>query len=191
VPRLEDRAEALHLGARALCGLAVGLVLGCGSHRDDSGYIPDALDTRIYDVTIDANVGIDVLPGEGAGVFIEYASGGDWYVFTTCDTELSSRLCDFDIFLSVALGESIERVEGVDLERYDHVVRVESGIVRALFVTDSDFDGVTFRTSPGATLRLDVLIDGIEDPEIIFWNGYGALQSVAPSNPLDLTPDRR
>lgn len=148
----------------------------------------DADQIAVFDVDIDTDARIDVSSGDGAGVFVEYAAGGDWELFTTCDTNLSDIPCEFDILVSVPLGERISNVDGLELERDDEVFSLERGVLSLFFLTASDFDRVQFRTSPGQTVRIDALVDGVPDPEIMFWNGYGALQFAAPSNPLDLTP---
>ncbi len=175
--------------ARACQGLVV-MALGSACHHEhpDSDIIDERADAEVFEVTIDTDERIDVEPGEGAGVFLEYHGDGRWELFTTCDTEVSDLLCEFDIFLSVPVGERIRDVEGLELEREDQLRRIEGGVVQLLLLTDVDFDRVKFETEPGETVRLDVLIDGIEDPELVFWNGYGSLQLAAPSNPLDLTP---
>lgn len=167
------------------------LCWGCGTHDSSTWVLEESEGLLIYDVEIETDTRIDVDKGQGAGVFLEYASGGEWELFTTCDTQVSDLLCEFDIVLSVPLGSQIESATRVELERGDHVVRQEGGVLQLLWLTGSDFDRVTFRTDPGETLRLDALIDGYPDPELIFWNGYGALQIAAPSNPLDLTPSKR
>ena len=146
------------------------------------------MELEVFEVEIDTDEQIDVDPGVGAGAFLEYRSGGRWELFTTCDTLISDYLCDYDIFVSVPLGQELERVRGLELERSDEIAHLERGVMRLLLLTGTDFDRVSFRAPPGETLRMDVLIDGIVDPEIVFWNGYGALQFAAPSNPLDLTP---
>ena len=143
----------------------------------------------MFDVEIEADQFIDVSSGDGVGVFVEYATGGDWELFTTCDTEVSELPCEFDLFVSVPFGSTIWGVDGLELERDDWLHRVESGVLNLGFTTELGFDRVQFRTSPGETIRLDVWLDGAPDPQIVFWNGYGALQIAAPSNPLDLTPD--
>lgn len=181
--------EDLRVSLRSIhVGMILGALgaIGCGASSDRELFI-DA-PREVFEVTIDSDEGIEADPGEGAGVFLEYQSGGSWELFTTCDTAVSDLLCEFDILLSVPLGYDFEQVVETELESDDYIVQVERGVMQLLWLTDVDFDRISFETEPGQTLRLDVLLDGLEDPEIVFWIGYGALQIAAPSNPLDLTP---
>jgi len=68
-----------------------------------------------------------------------------------------------------------------------------------LVVTEDDLDGMTFRASPGAAVRVSVLLydplidsqfDWTDDPRLLSWVGHGAVNWGAPSNPIDLTPDQ-
>ncbi|MEN9579609.1 MAG: hypothetical protein RJA70_2618 [Pseudomonadota bacterium] len=174
--------------AAAQLMVAPQLTLGCGVDAGGPVAPEDAAAGRVYDVEIDTGAGIEVEGGQGAGVFLQYSSGGEWELFTTCDTLLSGLLCEYDIVLSVPVGARLGSPRGLELERGDQVVEQRDGVLRLLWLTGDDFDRVTFETDEGETLRLDALIDGVPDPELIFWNGYDALQQAAPSNPLDLTP---
>jgi hypothetical protein len=54
--------------------------------------------------------------------------------------------------------------------------------------TSYDFDGFFVNATPGATLRIDVFLDGAPAPRFIYWVGDGGLHSGAPENPIDLIP---
>jgi len=55
--------------------------------------------------------------------------------------------------------------------------------------TDSGTDGATIETTPGAILRVDLLLDGKAEPRFIYWFGDGVLHQGAPTNPIDLEPN--
>jgi hypothetical protein len=60
---------------------------------DDAGAAPTTGDgapsaTPLL-VDVDPNQTLSAAPGQGAGVFIEYKTGGHWHVWWTCDTALT------------------------------------------------------------------------------------------------------
>lgn len=162
---------------------ASGLVACATVERHEPGILD------VNEVEIESDVWLDTEPGYGAAVFVEYTSGGEWEVFTTCDTELSGFVCAYDVLLSVEPGQRLRDVQGVDLEVEDAVVRHDRGVVQLLAYTAFGFDRVRLRTAPGATLRVDAWLDDYADPLVIVWNGYGSVQRGGGTNPLDLTPN--
>ena len=69
----------------------------------------------------------------------------------------------------------------------------------AILDTGDGTDGFGFTTSPGATVRVSALLydpgygswfDWSDDPRFISWVGHGAVHRGAPTNPVDLAPDR-
>ncbi len=163
------------------CGM-----LGCGT-RDDASYDPPVLIVDQAPITED--IGIDVEPGVGAGLFVETGSDGSWSVTTSCDTELTDFECDWDVVLSVEAGMRIRRIRAVDFELWDDVTSIDDGALYLRVLTGTDLDGVTFSAPPGAALTVDALLDGRSDPRYLFWNARGAVQSGAPSNPVQLLPE--
>jgi hypothetical protein len=137
---------------------------------------------------IDPGEHIETTPGEGAGVFVEYESGGAWHVFLACDSEISGYACVWDLVLSVAaparLAVEAEALESDDLAYVQDVDQV----VRVVTTTDYDFDGVWLTTDPGETLRIDALLDGYPAHKYLYWVSGGGMHRGAPTNPLDLTP---
>jgi hypothetical protein len=127
--------------------------------------------------------------GKGAGVFIEYAEGGRWHVFTSCDYDLYGEECQWDVLASVGSGGQITNAEIESAESADgDKLYSDSTSVNLVVSTASDFDGMTFSTQPGATVRIDVLLGGAADARYIYWVGDGGLHTGAPSNPIDLKP---
>lgn len=159
-----------------------------------------AVPPEIAELTIDAGEGLVLAPGEGIGVGVEYAGDGRWAVTTACDTSSSGEPCIFDILIaSDGSAAGVDDVEGSDLESGDAVFLLDPFAVQLEVATDTATDGVTFTTSPGATVRLSVLLydpvvdsafEWSDDARVISWVGSGAIHRGAPTNPVDLTPNR-
>ncbi|MBK7582568.1 MAG: hypothetical protein IPI67_20515 [Myxococcales bacterium] len=130
----------------------------------------------------------DIVPGQGAGTFVEYETGGKWHVFTACDTAISGLPCRWDIIVSVGAGAELTDFQPEELESADYLDwRTKKG-VRMVAENSLDFDGFTLEATPEATLRVDVYLDDAPAPAYLYWVGSGGLHQGAPSNPLDLTP---
>ncbi len=172
---------------RPPAGVAVfaALAVGCGS-ADPRDSEPRQL--LIAKVGIEPDVGIDVEPAIGAGLFVETTSAGEWTLITACDSEYSGYACDWDVVVSVSPGQRLSAVELWDDERTDGVFRIDSGALQWLTLTGGDLDGLTFEAPIGETVRVDALLDGASDPRFIFWNLDGAVQGGAPSDPVDMQP---
>jgi hypothetical protein len=177
------------------------LLAACGS-PSPSGYYysqPSSGPTNVLKMDIDTGGHLVADPGKAVGIFAEYTAGGQWLLWTTCDTTSSGYLCGFDIVASVKAGEALAvENQTADLEDTDKVLRVDDGAVRLIFETDTDTDGVWLTAPAGETLELDAELDG-GDPvicdrntgvcqQIVSWPSGGAVQVGAPSNPVDLVP---
>lgn len=139
---------------------------------------------------IDTDSKIEVQPGKGAGVFVEYSQGGHWLLRTTCDTEKNDVPCDWDVIVTPEDNRSISNVQPQDLEATDSV-----GIYpdyprsyQLLAQTSADVDGITFDTEPGTAIAVDAFLDGTCALPYFFWVGNGAAHTGSPSNPLVLIP---
>ncbi len=135
---------------------------------------------------IDAGQTLETTPGDGIGVFVEYAKGGTWHVYTACDTARSGYSCAHDVLVTV-MGSTYKNLRNDSLEGQDRVDQFADGF-QLLAETSSDLDGVYFDANPGATVRFDVYLDGSPDGRFFYWFGGGALHAGAPSNPIDLVP---
>src|SRR5262245_53008903 len=51
-------------------------------------------------VTIDTDQTMTAGPGDGTGLFVEYAAGGHWKIWLTCDTNKTGQACPFDVTAS-------------------------------------------------------------------------------------------
>ena len=160
---------------------------------EDDGFVPPPDDTVPDEpmlAVIDADAVISAEPGEGVGLFVEYKQGGSWHLWTSCDTNYSGVSCAFDVVVSVDTASEIIDVVEEGLEDFDQAGRGEEpGTAFLVADTDSGTDGATIETTPGAILRVDLLLDGKAEPRFIYWFGDGVLHQGAPTNPIDLEPN--
>jgi len=140
--------------------------------------------------TIDADRQIEVDAGQGAGVFVEYQTGGHWLLRTSCDTAKSAMPCKWDVIVTPEDKRSISNVVAADLEPGDSVIAYPGDDVsyQLLATTGSDIDGFSFDSDPGAGIRVDAYLDDQCALAFFFWVGDGALHSGSPTNPVDLIP---
>jgi hypothetical protein len=175
--------------------------LGACVDPDPERYDEDSLTPvpRVVDLAIDSGGQVQLDPGSGIAVTVAYVEGGRWSVTTACDTLLSDVDCRYDIVASTDETAPITAFDGVALEGDDNVSAPDEFAVAADFSTADDTDGFGFTTSPGATVRVSALLydPGLDsgfgwsdDPRFISWVGNGAVHRGAPTNPVDLTPDR-
>ena len=150
--------------------------------------------------TIDTDQALDIDAGNGAGVFIEYASGGHYHLRTSCDTlrsdsTRSNSSCNWDVIITPQDGTTISNVVGENLTDGDSVhvysdaTQPTAPISYQLTAfTSTEIDGVTFDIDPGAAISVDAFLDDTCALPFFFWVGGGALHQGSPSNPLQLTP---
>jgi len=138
---------------------------------------------------IDVDAQIDTRPGEGAGVFVEYAAGGHWVVRTTCDIE-NGTPCAWDIIVTPEDGRSISNVQPENLEATDSVGTYPQfpRSYQLIAQTSGDLDGFSFDTEPQSAVSVDVFLDEACALPYVFWVGEGAIHTGAPSNPIVLIP---
>lgn len=197
MPNHETAAMRFFRHPRSLVALvSLPLLVACGygdhHHRDD--YYDDNYTSQpqqpgnaadVEEAIIDANETLDVDPGKGAGLFVEYEAGGTYHLTTSCDVDQGD--CFWDIFATPLDRAAIKNVAPTDLESDDSVT-FTGNQVHLVTYTLSDFDGVTLQTEPGAALEIDAFLDNVPGNRYVFWVGDGALHSGAPSNPVDLVP---
>jgi len=183
------------LTALALGGALAGCVIVSDDDHDDDwddgsgsgSYEPPPADDPVQ-VGIDTGRAVDAEPGEGVGVFVEYAEGGVWRLWTSCDTTYSGATCEFDIQVTVDDGSELLSVGAEDLEDGDQAGAYDefSGFLQT--DTTDDADGVRFETTPGAVLRVDTFLDGQAQPRFVYWVGDDVVHAGAPTNPVDFVP---
>jgi hypothetical protein len=150
-------------------------------------------------LAIDSGGLVQLEPGAGIGVSVEYAEGGRWSITSSCDTSLSGLECQYDILVSTDEDAGITGFATVELEGTDMLMVLDPFALSAELETGADSDGFELTTAPGATVRVSALLydpaegnwlDWSDDPRFISWVGHGAVHRGAPTNPVDLTPDR-
>ncbi len=137
--------------------------------------------------TVDRGEVLTTELGAGAGLFVEYAQGGRWTLWSSCDTDLSARPCLWDVY--VASQGAIDGLETRDFESGEDSVHFSSDSSFSMFTTTtSGSDSVSFSTDPGALIRLEVYLDGLDAPDYLVWFNSG-IQSGAPYHPVVFQPD--
>jgi hypothetical protein len=141
--------------------------------------------------TIDTDAQLAIDAGIGAGVFIEYASGGHYHVRTACDTTRSNSACNWDIIITPETGKTISNPASENLSGGDTFLPYQgdaSGSYQLTAQTSAEVDGVTFDIDPGSAITVDAFLDGTCALPFFFWVGDGAVHQGVPSNPLTLQP---
>jgi hypothetical protein len=152
---------------------------------------------EIARLAIDTGEVLELEPGAGVGVAVEYEGNGFWRVSTSCDTLATGALCEFDVIVHSAGAAQMVVVDDAELEARDESFFLDPFALEMLLETGDDLDAVRVSTTPGAFLRLtvwlyDPLIDSrfdwTRDPRLISWVGHGAVNWGAPTSPVDLEP---
>lgn len=138
-------------------------------------------------VVVDTDQTMTATPGDGVGVFIEYASGGKWTIWWTCDTARTSEPCDFVIGASAQTG-NIGQVDTSQLGNGTATTPTPSR-VEARVRTTTELHGISFVTAPGATLTVEASVGGIKDGSFLFFVQDGKVNGGYQgqlTNPLQL-----
>jgi hypothetical protein len=157
----------------------------------------DGPEPGIVEATIDPDAFLELDPGEGVLIGVEYTSGGTWKVSTVCDTAYSDVPCWFDIIVDSYSASGIRNIEPDELESNDEIYRLDAFALELDFLTSDSIDSVSFTATPGSTLRVTAALHDPGgdywgswklDPRLVSWVGNGGINWGAPTNPLDLTP---
>jgi hypothetical protein len=119
-------------------------------------------------VEVDPDRTLDAAPGAGAGVFVEYRTGGHWTVSWTCDTGVTGQACSFQIDVSVASG-AMSALSGQLVDSRDTLAQPGTAAASATTITGSSLDAITFDATPGAAITIDAQIDGTRDGSLFFF----------------------
>jgi hypothetical protein len=169
-----------------------GCIWGGDSTNVDQQPVPTVpaptLDTP-KQVAITPGKTLNAVAGDGVGIFVEYAEGGHWHVWTTCDTNKSKLPCDFEAFAIPAKGAKISNVQAEMPESGDVAEKLKDGSAHLSVSTSTELDGMTFDATPGAVVELEVYFDGVPDSRVVFWYGSDTLHTGAPTDPVDFLPD--
>lgn len=172
----------------AACAAFALAISGCYVIDDNGGEPPFPADEPAQE-SLDTGATMEITPGRGAGLFVEYLGAGAWNVYTSCDTLVTERPCVFDVIFAVApevtiVAPTLSR----DAEPVDRLSLQKDGSFRLLTGTASKLDGVTFSTDAGAALRIDMLLDGQARPDLIHWISGAAHVVGTTTNPVDFIP---
>jgi hypothetical protein len=148
---------------------------------------PSQPSTSPLTVSIETGRTLDAQPGAGVGLFVEYATGGKWKLHTTCDTATSGYACDFDVYATVDTAGTISNVASEGLESGDVAVRTDATVHFAARTTNGA-QAVLFDATPGATIALEVWLDGALEGRYVYWMGSGIVHAGAPTNPVVFQP---
>jgi hypothetical protein len=173
-----------------------GVLAGCAESEPGSdGAEPEP---EVAELLIDAGRGVELEPGAGVGVAVEYQGDGRWQMSAACDTQLTGSVCRFALLASSRDNSSeFGELERIGLESEDELALLDPFAVEMTWITADDLDAAAFTTSPGASVQVSVLLydpvpdsdfDWTNDPRLLSWVGDGALHAGAPTNPVDLTP---
>ncbi len=165
---------------------------GGGTYSGTAAAAPSGASGPPMLVVVDTNRTMTARPGEGVGVFTEYASGGHWHVWWTCDTLANSTHagCNYDIRVSLPSG-AFANVAGQELEQGDTLVQSSESEFDVVTLTSAGIDGVTFDAPAGNIVTIDAKLGGTENGSLLFFvqddvvngNYQGAL-----TDPLMLEP---
>ena len=128
--------------------------------------------------------------GQGAGVFVEYWGGGDWYVWATCDTARTNLPCHFQLGATPESGATVSKVsQNPNDDNQSNSVSTSGNQLDIRMLTTLETDGVQFHVEPaGAGLQLESWLDGSHDGQIVYWVDSGSVRQGAPSNPALFLP---
>jgi hypothetical protein len=166
-----------------------GCRLSAGIDATDPYYSDPTPVASVAEIEIDTGASMSADPGNGVAVYVQYDAGGLWTVYTTCDTGITGASCDFDIMVSGLDSRTmISNVQGFDLETGDTITLNDDGSFNLVTSTSFGMNGITFDADPGATMELDILLDGAEQPQFTYVVSNGTVLEGVPTNPVDLTP---
>ena len=177
----------------AVAGAASGCYDGPSYHRHHSGARPFSLPscpsaaTPALGASVDTDALLATEAGKGAGVLVEYTNGGHWHIFTVCDTTVSGESCNFDITAQV-IGGKVSGLLPEELESTDVATSYCADTAVLGVTTNSDFDGLWFDTTPGATVRITAALGETLYPDVFFWTSGGVVRGDAGANPVEFTP---
>jgi hypothetical protein len=126
---------------------------------------PDAGEVTPLVVELDADRTMTAQGGEGVGVFVEYASGGKWHLFWTCDTAITGQACEFLLRATAKDGTLTVPDKGVD--------PAESFEFESL--TKTEVNEVFFTAKAGSDVQIEAVIGGEHSSKFFFFVQNGAV----------------
>lgn len=126
---------------------------------------PDAGEVQPLVVLIDSDRTMTAQGGEGVGVFVEYASGGKWHLFWTCDTAITGQACQFLIRATAKDGtlsvpdKNVEPAESFEFES----------------LTKTEVNEVFFTAKAGTDVEIEAVIGGELSSKFFFFVQNGVV----------------
>ena len=137
---------------------------------------PNFVDPAVVEIEPDRTMTAE--GGEGVGVFVEYSTGGKWYVYWTCDTALSGQPCQF--LLRMTATDGVLTVGDEDARAFEF----ES-------LTRTEINEAHFQAKPGADVQIEAIIGGERDARFFFFVQNGTIKggyTGVLTNPLIFRP---
>ncbi len=138
--------------------------------------------------TVDTAAELEIVPGEGVGVFFEYLGDGAWRVATACDTVSSGNDCFWDVLINASAEGALGDFSSEGLETGDAIGYEPDGTLHFITETGTDVDAIMIGATPGSPVVFEAYLDGYCASPYMFWIGEGAVHGGSPGNPLELTP---
>jgi len=139
---------------------------------------------------VDTDRTLNATPGQGVGVFVTYQSGGQWLVQWTCDTSITQESCFFDIEVNSDNGSAAQLVHD-SLATGGTVRTINGSVTEIQTTTTTEEDQAAFTTTPGATITVNVELNGQPSGQYFFFvqNGIvnGGYQGTL-SDPMEFEP---
>lgn len=158
-------------GGRAASGSGSGGTIedtAPGASAGSGGATTASTETKPMLVVVDTGKTMAATPGEGVGVFVEYAQGGKWHVWWTCDTTQTGKACGFGVKAWVD-GGAIDSSRTEGFQANDTFVRTGQQRVEASTTTTSKQHGLWLETAPGAVLTVQAAVRGAPETGFLFF----------------------
>lgn len=131
----------------------------------DGDALPNAMPVL---VEVDTGRTLNAEPGEGVGIFVEYAAGGQWHVWWTCDTAKTAASCEFDVRIASESGD-LESIHSEGVLSSDSVTSTDARTISARSSTGSNAVGVRFEGPVGGIVAIDAAVGGVRETGYFFF----------------------
>lgn len=164
------------------------LSAACGYDNGDRSQVDESVDVATVSGIIDTGATMADLEG-GVGVFVEYATGGNWKLQVGCDYATSRNPCLWDIWAYTREGGTFLSSQTLNLDSTDLLTVYSDGQLQLQTDTRAEVEGVAFVADAGAPVTFDLWLDGEKYPEDFFYYiSKGAVVNGAASPVIELTP---
>ncbi len=159
-----------------IASAAFAIACSDGQSNDPYGYgsapSPSATTTpsSVTPILVDVDTGktMNAAPGDGVGIFVEYAAGGQWHVWWTCDTNKTNESCAFNIKIAAKTG-SMSDLALSGAAQGDNLQQTDTQTLIATTTTTSNAVDVKFTGDPGGTIEIEAAVGGVDDSSFFFF----------------------